>query len=497
MRINKQIVFYSASVLLASIVVYGLGMTRADGGSEMRHRPHLFGQAQTNTGRIVSSYLGGRGNEFAGSVAMDSNGNIYVGGSTSSLDFPLVHPLQARKGGGLDVYLIKVSPTGQVIFSTYIGGAGSDQLYDIAIARNGSVILVGETGSNNFPLVDAFQSRRKGPNDAFVTIVSGDGRRIVYSTYIGGTSDDSALGVDLDGAGNIYLAGGTGSSNFPVKNPFQSQLSDFDDAFVLKLSPDGKQILYSSYLGGRLGDAAYGIAVNRSGSAVITGVTDSGDFPTKNAMQPRIAGEQDTFVTKVSPSGALVFSSFFGGKESDWGQAVALNGKNEIFLAGWTASDNFPLKNAFQNHKSGPFKAYVTKMEPSGQSLVYSTYLGGSGSDTAWSVCVDHSGAAVVVGRSFSSDFPLVNGWQTHNLGLSNDGDAFISRFTANGRSLDFSTYVGGGAREIARKVFCGTNSKIVVTGSSDSADFPVTNPFQAAKSGGFRTDDAFVVLAQ
>lgn len=494
---KRQVIVFAALLLLAVTFIEGRFTLSADGGREIPHQPRLYEGAQIHQSRTLSSYLGGVGNEFAGSVGMDSNGNIYVAGSTSSVDFPLVHPLQSRKAGGLDVFLTKVSPGGQVLFSTYIGGVGADQLYDLAIDRKGSIILVGETGSSDFPLMHPLQSRRKGPNDAFVTIISTDGRRILFSTFLGGTSDDTAFGVDLDQIGNIYLAGATGSSNFPVENPFQSQLSDFEDAFVLKLAPDGKRILYSSYLGGRLGDAAYDLAVSNGGSAVITGVTDSHDFPIKQAFQPLTAGQQDTFVTKVSPTGALIFSTFLGGKLPDWGQGVALNKQNEIFLAGWTASNDFPLKKAFLSRKSGPFKSYVTKMASSGQSLIYSTYLGGTGSDTAYSVCVDQSGQAVVVGRTFSSDFPLVNGWQTYNLGLSNGDDAFISRLTPSGSGLSFSTYVGGGSGEIARKVFCGENNKILVVGSSGSSDFPVTNPFQGTKSGGFRTDDAFVVLSQ
>ena len=400
---------------------------------------------------IYSTYFGGSADNEADALAVDSSGNIYVTGITTSTDFPVKNGAQAAYAGGTtfgDVFVTKIAAGGaSLVYSTYLGGTGNDWGSHIAVDGAGNAYVTGGTYSIDFPLQKALNSSLAGGEDAFVAEIAAGGQSLVYSTYLGGSDDDEAWGIAVDSSGNAYVAGLTLSSDFPTKNAFQANPgggANTEDAFVAEIAAGGQSLVYSTYLGGTGDDAAYGIALDSTGNAYVTGLTLSSDFPTKNAIQPKFAGGTmygDAFVTEVAVGGAsLVYSTYLGGSRDDWADAIAVDGAGNAYVAGVTLSTDFPVKNAVQSANGGGYDAFVTKIAAGGASLVYSTYLGGSGDDAAYGIAVDGSGNAYLAGWTDSTAFPTVNALRPAFAG--GDYDAFIAEIE---NTLWNSTDLGGG----------------------------------------------------
>ena len=274
---------------------------------------------------------------------------------------------------------------------------------------------------------------------------------ISYSTYLGGSGTDEIRAVAVNSAGNVYVAGTTGSLNFPTSNPQQPAMGgSSEDAFVAKLNASGTSLLYSTYLGGNGVDKAWDIEVDSSGNAYITGLTSSTNFPTTSGAFQRTGGGEKAFVVKLTPSGAgLSYSTYLGGSEGhDRGHAIALDGSNNAYVVGRTTARNFPVTiGAFRTTISGFEDAFIAKLNSTGSSLVYATFLGGSsGMDRAEAIAVDASGNAYVAGMTVSQDFPVTAGafQRTYGGGDPFYGDAFVTKINSIGKSLVYSTYLGG-----------------------------------------------------
>jgi hypothetical protein len=267
--------------------------------------------------------------------------------------------------------------------------------------------VTGGTDSKDFPTQNPYQGSPRGGLDAFIAKLSASGDSLVYSTFLGGSSREYGEAIAVDGSGSAYVTGDTGSTDFPTQSAFQTN-QGLRDVFVSKLSPTGDSLVYSTYLGGSSGDLGHGIALDGSGSAYVTGWTDSTDFPTRNPLQTD-RGSKDAFVTKLSPSGdSLVYSTYLGGSSHDYGSAIAVDDSGSAYVMGYTVSTDFPTQKAYQLYQ-GIYDAFVTKLSPSGDSLVYSTYLGGRYSEWGYGIATDKSGSAYVTGATFSRDFPTQN----------------------------------------------------------------------------------------
>jgi hypothetical protein len=373
----------------------------------------------TGSALVYSTYLGGNGIDIAKGIVVDSAGNAYVTGYTGSNNFPTKNPFQRARAGYYDAFVTKLSPTGSaLVYSTYLGGSGGDFANGIVVDSAGNAYVTGQTSSTNFPTKNPFQGASTGGSDAFVTKLSPTGSTLVYSTYLGGSGTDFANGIAVDSARNAYITGYTHSTNFPTKNPFQGVYpGGYYTAFVTKLSPTGSTLVYSTYLGGSYADVAYGIAVDSVGNAYVTGSTGSGNFPTKNPFQGVSAGNFDAFVTKLSPTGnALVYSTYLGGGFPDFAYGIALDSSRNAYVTGYTKSTNFPTNHPLQ--PAHAFDAFVTTLSPTGSALVYSTYLGGSNSsDIGYGIAVDSTGNAYVTGYTHSTNFPTKNPFQGANAG--------------------------------------------------------------------------------
>ncbi len=483
------------------------------------------------TALVYSTYLGGSGTTDCGgdsisAIAVDSSGDTYVTGSACSTDFPVTPGAfqttnKAAANQVATAFVTELNPTGTaLVYSTYLGGSGildtavvgcsaatnnsAEVSCGIAVDSAGEAYVAGSTESTNFPVTpEAFQTVLNGGSNAFVTKVNATGTALVYSTYLGGRGADAASGIAVDSAGNAYVTGKTSSTNFPVTSgAFQTTLHPsgstyvFPDAFVTKLNPTGTSLVYSTYLGGSTGgegDSAAAVAVDASGNAYIAGSATSTDFPvTAGAFQTTnnfgflssLTGTYamygpNAFLTKLNPAGsALVYSTYLGGSggtvnfsdslfmvAGDQATGVAVDSAGDGYVTGYTASSNFPVtQGAFQTvnndqvlpyygNSVGGYNAFVTELNPSGNELLYSTFLGGNGvgwagwagagteagyGDQAVGLALDSTNNVYAAGNAVSVDFPVTSGaFQTAlqwvNPGPGVQGNAFISKFDLSG----------------------------------------------------------------
>ena len=444
---------------------------------------------------IYSTYLGGSKSDSGRGIAVDSAGSAYVTGQTASTDFPTMFPLQPANGGYFDVFVAKLDPSGSaLVYSTYLGGSAGDYGYGIAVDNAGDAYVTGQTASTDFPTTSsAFQRNYGGDFDAFVTKLSPTGSALVYSTYLGGTSQDEGWSIAVDSAGYAYVTGGTDSTDFPTVNPLQPTSGGQTDGFVAKINPTGSALVYSTYLGGSTVDTGTGIAIDSSGDTYVTGLTGSANFPTKNALQPAFGGAYDAFVTEINPAGtALVYSTYLGGAGEDFGNGIAVDSAGNAYVTGETVSTNFPTMNPLQPTFGGGYDdAFVTKINPGGSALVYSTYLGGSSYDEGYGIAVDSAGNAYVTGNTNSPNFPTASPLHKRGGGY----DAFVAKINVEGSALVYSTYLGGAGSDYGFGIAVDNAGNAYVTGDTSSralAPFPTTpGAFQTTYGGG--GDDAFV----
>jgi hypothetical protein len=445
---------------------------------------------------LYSTYLGGSGNEGGYGITVDANGCTYITGSTDSTDFPLQNPYMNHTGDNYcDVFITKLSADGQsLIFSTYLGGTNWDLVYGIAVDPSGAVYVTGQTFSTDFPCQNAYQGSNAGWTDVFLTKLSADGQFLLYSTYLGGSRDDEGCAIAVDSSGAAYVTGLTGSTNFPLKNHIMGyQWSD--DVFVTKLSTDGQSLIYSTYLGGNGSDLGYGITVDANECAYITGYTESQDFPLKNPyMSYRGSNDHndlDVFVTKLSTDGqSLVYSTYLGGNSHDYGTGIAVDANGCAYITGETRSTDFPIQNPYMSYpEDNDSNAFVTKLSADGQSLIYSTYIGGSDNDWGWKIAVDANGCAYVIGTTWSTDFPL----QAPYMRDPGDNycDAFFTKFSTDGQSLDYSTYLGGSFYDYGGGIAVDAKGGAYITGETMSEDFHIKNSIMSYQWCG----DAFVAV--
>ena len=427
-----------------------------------------------------STYLGGSGFDAGAGIAVDSQGSAYVTGATLSQDFPVGNSTFYR--GGLDAFVAKLDPAGSaLVYSTYLGGSDDDAAAAIAVDSGGHAYLTGSTSSADFPTANAFQNHLGGESDAFVTKLSPAGDSLVYSTYLGGSFTDLGLGIALDSSGSAYITGSTFSVNFPTQNAFQPANGGGYDAFVTKLSPTGGALVYSTYLGGSADEnnpfltdvISAGIAVDRAGNAYVAGYTPSQDFPVRHALQPANHGFVNAFIAKLNPAGSdLVYATYLGGGGDDLAHAVALDEAGNAYVTGSATSIDFPVVNAFQAGLGGGLDAFVAKLSAGGAQLLYSTYLGGAGNDVGQGIAVDGAGNAFVTGTTGSADFPAAAAFQASKAGGT---DAFVTKLNVLGAGLVYSTFLGGAGNEHGAAIALDSGDNAYVTGDTASPNFPTT----------------------
>lgn len=392
-------------------------------------------------------------NDVPTAAAVDASGNTYVTGYTQSPNFPVTPgAFDTSYNGGMDGFVLELSPTGSIVYATFLGGTSDDWGFGIAVDGQGQAFVAGITFGQGFPVTaGAFDPTFNGGDDQFVTKLSAGGSTLVYSTFLGGTDLDKAWGIAVDGGGRAYVTGDSLSADFPTTpgafDPFKGAGRD---ATVVALAPAGDSLHYATFVKGNSWDSGMGIAVDPTGSAYVAGLTSSVDFPvTPGAAQPAYGGGSgDGFVVRLSPSGAsLVMGTYLGGTSYEEVAAIAVDGTGAAFALGDTNSTDFPVTaGAFDATLGGSQDSFVTRLAPGGSAFSYSTFLGGTQYEVAGGLAVDSQGSAHVVGTTASTDFPVTPGaCQLQNGG---DSDGYVVHMSPAGSTLIYGTYMGAARSE-------------------------------------------------
>ncbi|MCX6149091.1 MAG: SBBP repeat-containing protein [Ignavibacteriales bacterium] len=474
---------------------------------------------------VYSTFIGGSGDDQGYSIAIDVSGNAYITGAASSQNYPTTPGAYQTNFNGTG-YVTKLNSNGNgLVYSTFIGG--NSTFYSIAIDKGGNAFITGRNNSPDYPTtIGAFQTTYGGSveeggisqGDAVVTKLNTTGSGLIYSTYIGGSSNEMAFSIAVDVEGNAYVTGTTNSKNYPTtsgafQKSFGGGIGDYftGDGFVTKLNSTGSALVYSTFMGGSNNDHSYSIAVDAAGDAYITGQTYSSDYPTTpGVFQTTYVGGYNTFgdafVTKLNSIGSgLVYSTFIGDTGEDQGNSIAVDAGGNAYITGLTNSLNYPTTpGAYQTNfiSTGGMQyssVFVTKINPTGSGLVYSTFIGGGGGgDQGYSIAIDGSGNSYITGVTSSTIFPTTSGAFQKSYGGRDvnyfGGDAFITELNPTGNELIYSTYLGGHLNDYGNSIAIDASGNAFITGSARSSNYPTTpGSFQSIYGGDELYGDAFV----
>jgi hypothetical protein len=470
----------------------------------------------------MSGYLGGGQYDTSQAMTVDKDGNIYMTGWTFTDDLGVTtDALQPDHSGFADAFVARFSPDGTTLeYLTYFGGSGNDNAYDIAVDGDGNVYIAGTTTSDDLMTVDPVQSSLNGDSDAFVAKINASGV-LVFSSYFGGSGNDTATALHVDDAGRIYFAGNTTSTDMlTVANPFDSSCGSDGlcdaadpldiatrqvDGYVGALTRDTQGFYvpeYASYIGGNGFDYIHDIAVDSAGVIYMTGETNAGDFPYKNAFQSTIAdgiaGAYDAFMIAVDPQvtddNGLVYSSYIGGDGNDAGNAIAVASDGIVYVAGDSSSSNFPVTNAAMqaDYGGGDADVFVAQFDitqTSTASLKYASYLGGSNEDLSADLVVDPAGDIYIAGMTDSLDLSL-NG--TVQFPYDSDIDGFVVKISGQAKSIVYSSYFGSYDIDLVFGMSVNSQGDIYLTGETESDDLATAGAWQPDYAG---NTDALLAL--
>ena len=479
--IRRSLIFGISLLFMGTIMTPCL----SDYLEEKNEIKHNFELPSVMASELVFSTLIGGTNWDASDlcdVAVDTNGYIYIIGTTSSADFPTTpSSYNTSLNGGRDVFVAKLSPAGNtLVYSTFIGGNNYDYGEGISVDVNGYVYLIGLTFSNDFPTTSgAYDTTYNGGGDVFVAKLSPMGDTLVYSTFIGGTGYDWCFSIVVDTNENAEITGQTDSSDFPTT------LGAYDpvfsgghyDGFVAKLTPAGDTLVYSTFIGGTDVEYCYDIAVDANDYVYVTGDTESSNFPTTpGSYDDSYNGHSDGFVAKLTPAGdTLVYSTFIGGTSFDDSIGITVDVEGFAYLTGRTASSDFPTTpGAYDTIFNGPGgDVFVIKLSPIGNAIVYGTFLGGIGEESPDDIVVNAYGYAYSTGTTSSNDFPTTsNAFDTTRNGNS---DLFETVISTTGHRLKYSTFLGGNLNDTSDDIVIDEQGYSILYGKTNSIDFPTT----------------------
>ncbi|SYZ74006.1 hypothetical protein TRIP_C60276 [Candidatus Zixiibacteriota bacterium] len=455
--------------------------------------------------------MGGSSDESPAAVAVNSSGEIFVCGTTSSSNFPLMTPYDNTYQGTGECFLTKFNVSGtSLAFSTYFGGSGYDACNDLSITNSFGIFLTGTTLSADFPTYYAVDPTLGG-SDAFITSISYNGNAINFSTFLGGAGSEAGTSIAIGcvppcitTSFRVWVTGNTSSSDFPVLNAYSTNNNGMEDAFLTEYAitpffPPTISMLASTYFGGSNYDYPNSIFLQGGVKPYIAGYTESSNFPTVNAYDNTLKGTTDAFMAgfAFSGNGALypTFSTYFGGNEDpsvfEEANAILINGAGNIIMAGTAGSYNLATHGVIDSNYLGPGDAFIAEFNNTGTNLLFCTYLGSAGQDYLQgpkSLALDATGNLYVAGATGSPGFPMVDPIDsTQNINT----DGFLAKLNPTATQLLFSTFLGGNNTDIANAVAVDQSACAYVVGATSATDFPMVSPYDGSPNGG---KDAFLV---
>ena len=454
-----------------------------------------------------STFLGGIYDENSWAITLDSFNNIYIIGETLSNDFPVtLVSINGSINGLTDVFITKLLSSGtDIVYSTYIGGGSDDIGRDIKLDFNNDIYIIGDTYSNDFPITTgALYSTNSGSSDVFVAKLTSDGSDFIFSTYIGGLGDDFGMQLAIDISNNVYFCGASKieDSNYPTTLGAYSQVNGGGfDVFISKLSSNGSTLLFSTFIGGLANEYATSLVLDSSNNVYITGYAGYSVVPyptTPGAYDQAHAGGNDAFISKLSSNGSdLLFSTFLGGLGNDFGESIKLDASDNVYIAGYTenTTSNFPATPwAYNEKNSGGYDAFVSKLSSDGTNLMYSTFIGGSGNDYAYSVTLDTSGYLYLTGSTENSSITFPTTVGSYNVTHNGGEDVFLTKISPDLSTPVFSTLIGGSGMDTAYDVAFAKNEVYLIGYTHDDVtDFPTSaNAINGSIFGG---NDVFISI--
>ncbi|MHA1928134.1 MAG: DUF7948 domain-containing protein [Candidatus Thorarchaeota archaeon] len=434
---------------------------------------------------LYSTYVGGSEYDAPLGCAVDDEGNIYVTGITESLNFPLKQYFDGSGDVDRDGFLFKLNSTGNgIVYSTYFGGSEVDEPYDIAIDAAGNAYMTGTTLSADFPTMNAYDSGHNGGLDVFIIKFNSTGNGLEYSTYLGNTGSDIAYGIDVDIGGNMYVCGKS-SYNFPLANAFDSVMAGGGESFTLKLSSDGSTLIFSTYMGGSAGDAAYDIVIDEWNCSYVTGDTSSDDIPLSSAFDSSYNGNSDILVYKLSATGSLEFSTYYGGGQAERGLVIDVNSENETCIGGRSLSSDLTFANPYNSTYGGNEDGLLFMLNSTGNGLVFSTLIGGSGYDEIIVLSIDAWDYIYFGGYTASSTFPTKSAYNS----TYGEGSGFMAKLNSSYNGLLFSTFIAASTNVLGLSV--NSNGTSIVCGTSYLENIPMVNSYNSTNGG---SGDAYVL---
>jgi hypothetical protein len=455
--------FLPAIILLLNILLLNIGPTWAD-----------------VTDLIWSTFVGGSNADIGYGVTYDEGGNVYLVGQAGSDDFPTTSGAYDTVWNGGDAFVAKLNANGTtLVYATYLGGTSpqTEEGFDIVLDGNNRACVTGVTWSADFPTTyGSYDTTHNGFQDAFVVRLNASGTDLDFSTFLGSTGFDLGYGITMDNSGNILVTGSAGDGGFPTTNEAVDTTYANVEGFVAKLNPTGSTLLYSTFLGGSEEDYGRDIVTDSPGNAYVTGYSNSLDFPTtSSAYDTSHNGDYDVFIVKLNTTGStLMYSTYLGGNNSDYGYDIALDDTLQVHVAGETYSSDFPVTPGAFDTIYANGEAFVAKLNSSASALRYSTYLGGDQSDLALGISLDTAQRAFVTGETYSSDYPTTVG--AYDLSANGQDDAFVTTLKVGGDSLHYSTFLGGSDSDWGTDIAIDDFDNIYLTGLTASANFPVTS---------------------
>jgi hypothetical protein len=436
---------------------------------------------------VFSTFVGGNGASVCNCIGLDRLNNIIIAGNTAAFDFPIsLGAYSDTNFGKKDIFVSKLSPNAsRILSSTFIGGSEADAAIALAIDKTDNIIITGNTASADFPAthgsIDDSFNGVSGDRDAFVFKLNPDGTQLVFSSFLGGSKNDFGSALTLDNESNIYITGNTASTDFPhLSGSFLSKILGVSNIFILKISPNGDSLLSTPKIGGLYNNYGTSISLDSKQNIIVTGYTTSIDFPvTVNAFQKEnLGGSYSAVVLKFDNDGQnLLFSTYLCGTGTDYAYSVAVDNEDNIFIAGSTSSEDFPLTSdaIFSSYQGGIYDVFVSKLAANGDSLLYSTYWGGINNEWCSKIAfIESDSSVLLIGGTDSPNLPSKpDAVQRVFQGIN---DVFITRIKPGSKGFIYSTYLGGKQKDYPNDMYFDGIANIYCAGSTVSTDFPTTD---------------------